>query len=460
MKRRLLSVVITFLLATPLFAQQPWVSAYYAGWMQSYCPPSAIDFGAVTHIMHFSINPDGGSTISWTGNGITASASSAIIQAAHAANKKVLVTCGGWGDASAFAEATNGTNRAAFIANLVNFVVGRGYDGIDIDWEPISNTTQFKLFMPELRAALDAAKPGLLLTMACMDGNASHIAAVQNSIDQINIMTYDMSGAWQGWVVWHNAPIYDGGYKFPGTNSTVPSANADVDDFVKAGIAKSRIGIGADFYGYVWSGVTAPRQTWSSTPSVSDNVPYYQIMNTYGSQPVLWDSIAHAAYISVSTGTGKFVSLDDARTMQAKADYIRSKGIGGIILWELGGGYRSNQPAGQRDLLLQAVKTAFFSPSTAVESAPTNVSAYRLDQNYPNPFNPETSIRFHLAAPGTISLRVFDVLGREAALLASGHHAAGEHTVRFDASRFASGVYIVRLDAGAVLMTRPMSLVR
>lgn len=460
MKRRSLSVVIALLLATPLFAQQPWVSAYYAGWMQTYCPPSAIDFGAVTHIMHFSINPDGGSAISWTGNGLTASASSAIIQAAHAAKKKVLVTCGGWGDASAFAQATNSTNRAAFIANLVKFVVDRGYDGIDIDWEPISNTTQFKLFIPELRAALDAAKPGLLLTMACMDGNASHIAAVQSSLDQINIMTYDMSGAWQGWVVWHNAPIYDGGFRFPGTNSTVPSANADVDDFVQAGIAKSKIGIGADFYGYVWSGVTEPRQSWTTTPSVTDNVPYYQIMNTYGSQPVLWDSIAHAAYISVTTGSGKFVSLDDARTMQAKAEYIRSKGIGGIILWELGGGYRSNQPAGQRDQLLQAVKTAFFSPSTAVEPEPAKVATYRLEQNYPNPFNPETSLRFHLPVAGTISLRVFDLLGREVAVLVAGQRDAGEHTVRFDASRFASGVYIARLEAGDAVRTRLMSLVR
>lgn len=460
MKRYLLVAITVCLLAQPLAAQQPWVSAYYAGWMQTYCPPSAIDFGAVTHIMHFSINPDGGSTISWTGNGITASASSAIIRAAHAANKKVLVTCGGWGDASAFAEATNATNRAAFIANLVSFVVDRGYDGIDIDWEPISSTSQFKLFMPELRAALDAAKPGLLLTMACMDGNASHIAAVQNSIDQINIMTYDMSGAWDGWVVWHNAPVYDGGYKFPGTNRTVPSADADVSDFIAAGIAKGKIGIGADFYGYVWSGVTAPRQTWSSTPSVSDNVPYYQIMNTYGSSPVLWDSIAHAAYISVTTGSGKFISLDDARTMKAKADYIRTKGIGGIILWELGGGYRPSQPAGQRDPLVQAVKTAFFPASTAVGTEPGPPAEYLLEQNFPNPFNPETSIRFQLPSPGTITLRVFDILGHEVATLASGHFAAGEHSVRFDGSRFASGVYIARLDAGNFVRTRSMVLVR
>ncbi len=102
----------------------------------------------------------------------------------------------------------------------MNFVVSRGYDGLDIDWEPISSASQFKLFIPELRAALDAAKPGLLLTIASMGGDGSTIASVQQHFDQINIMTYDMSGAWQGWVVWHNAPVYDGGLKFPGTNNS------------------------------------------------------------------------------------------------------------------------------------------------------------------------------------------------------------------------------------------------
>lgn len=440
--------------------RQPWVSAYYAGWMQTYCPPSAVDFGAVTHIMHFSINPDGGPNISWTGNGLTASASTAIINAAHNAGKKVLVTVGGWGDADGFESGTNATNRAAFIANLVKFVTDRGYDGLDIDWEPVTSSSQFRLFIPELRAALDAAKPGLLLTIASMGGDHRDIAAVQEHFDQINIMTYDMSGAWDGWVVWHNAPVYDGGFRFPGTNRVVPSADGDVDDFLASGIAREKIGIGADFYGYVWSGVTTPRQTWNSTPSVTDNVPYYQLMNTYGAEPVLWDSIAHAAYISVFTGSGKFVSLDDERTMAAKAEYVRSKGIGGMIIWELGGGYRASRPAGERDALLQAVKRAFFQEPTDTGDGPGIAATYGLEQNYPNPFNPSTQLRFHMAADGEARLRVVDILGREVATLAGGVYSRGVHTVRFDASGLAGGIYYARLEAGEGVFIRPMVLLR
>ena len=456
----LLAAGLCLLASTVYGQQQPWVSAYYAGWMQSYLPPSAIDYGAVTHIMHFSIYPSGGAGVGWTDNGITSGASTAIIQAAHAAGKKVIVTCGGWGEAEGFVTATNATNRAAFITNLVTFVVNRGYDGLDIDWEPITSSSQFRLFIPELRAALDAAKPGLLLTIAAMDGDAADIAAVQGSFDQINIMTYDMSGAWQGWVVWHNAPVYDGGLKFPGTNRVVPSADGDVNAYIAAGIAKGKIGIGADFYGYVWSGVTTPRQTWSSTPSVNDNVAYYTLMNTYAANPILWDTVAQAAYISVTTGGGKFISLDDERTMAAKAAYVRNKGIGGMIIWELGGGYRASAPAGQRDDLLQAVKQAFFSQPTDTPEATAPVTEYRLEQNYPNPFNPDTQIRFHLARQGTVTLKVFDLLGREVARLASGEYARGSHAVRFDASALATGVYVSRLETEVQVFTIMMTLLR
>jgi chitinase len=359
MKRFLACLLLTY---TPvLFAQTtPWVSAYYAGWMQGDLPPSAIDFSAVTHIIHFSISPSGGANISGAGNGITPTTSAAICQAAHAAGKKVIITLGGWGDAEGLVTATNATNRAAFVTTLVNFILANGYDGIDIDWEPITSTSQFQLFIPALRAALDLAKPGCFITIAAMDGDGAKIAPVASYFDQINIMTYDMSGAWDGWVTWHNSPIYNGGNKFPGLNTFLPSANGSVDEFIAAGVPKSKIGIGADFYGYVWKGVSQPLQSWSNPPDVTGNVSYAQLMSTYASATALWDSGAGAAYISVPANGGTFVSLDNERTMLAKADYVRNKGIGGIILWELGGGYRPSAPAGQRDKLLQAVKQGFF----------------------------------------------------------------------------------------------------
>jgi chitinase len=74
-----------------------------------------------------------------------------------------------------------------------------------------------------------------------------------------------------------------------------------------------------------------------------------------------WDADAEAVYLSIDAAgaaNDKFVSYDDEQTAQAKVAYVRNRNIGGLIVWELSGGYRPTQPAGQRDPLLQALRQA------------------------------------------------------------------------------------------------------
>jgi hypothetical protein len=84
----------------------------------------------------------------------------------------------------------------------------------------------------------------------------------------------------------------------------------------------------------------------------------------------------------------------------------------------------------------------------------------RLEQNYPNPFNPVTSIRFDLPREGRVVLTVYDMLGRAVATPVDGAMGAGTHTVRFDGSGRASGIYLYRLEAEGVQMSRKMVLMR
>ena len=90
-------------------------------------------------------------------------------------------------------------------------------------------------------------------------------------------------------------------------------------------------------------------------------------------------------------------------------------------------------------------------------SIPTD---YNLEQNYPNPFNPVTSINFAIPKAGLVDLRVYDVLGREVAVLMSGYIPAGNHTAQFDAAAFASGVYFYTLTAGDYSATKKMLLIK
>jgi len=98
-------------------------------------------------------------------------------------------------------------------------------------------------------------------------------------------------------------------------------------------------------------------------------------------------------------------------------------------------------------------------PTVSVEDG-TTPFGFTLNQNYPNPFNPSTQITFNLAQAGNVSLKVFDVLGREVATLVNSELASGAHTVTFDASDLASGLYVYRLDAGNMTATRKMMLMK
>lgn len=85
---------------------------------------------------------------------------------------------------------------------------------------------------------------------------------------------------------------------------------------------------------------------------------------------------------------------------------------------------------------------------------------YILKQNYPNPFNPSTKIEFSIPRDEYVTLKVFDVLGREAAVPVSQNMKAGSYTVDFNASKLSSGVYFYRLEAGRFVSTKKMTVVK
>jgi hypothetical protein len=108
-----------------------------------------------------------------------------------------------------------------------------------------------------------------------------------------------------------------------------------------------------------------------------------------------------------------------------------------------------------------------FSNALLVKLSPELIAAERpvvqslgLLSNYPNPFNTTTHLEFTLPSTQRVALRLYDVLGREVAVLMNEIQTAGQHRVTFDASGLPSGVYLCRLEAGEMMQTRKMALIR
>jgi hypothetical protein len=101
-----------------------------------------------------------------------------------------------------------------------------------------------------------------------------------------------------------------------------------------------------------------------------------------------------------------------------------------------------------------------YSVLTGVDETTQLPDEYRLYQNYPNPFNPVTKIRYELPEESSVSLRIYNLIGEEIAVLADGAQAPGKYEVTWNAAGYASGFYICRIEAGKYVSVRKLVLLK
>jgi hypothetical protein len=117
---------------------------------------------------------------------------------------------------------------------------------------------------------------------------------------------------------------------------------------------------------------------------------------------------------------------------------------------------RSNQLGGS---IITTIK--YVPVLVSVQGQNTNVpTEYALKQNYPNPFNPSTIIRYQLPKDAFVSVKVYDLLGKEVAKLVDETKDAGYYEIVFDAASLTSGLYFYKMQAGDFVTVRKMVVVR
>jgi len=344
----------------------PWVAGYYVGYQKDLYPIADVDFAALTHLFVGRVWPNNEGTLDTTFDIYAVNGpkfATAATAAAHAAGIKTVLMVGGAGVYS-WTSAASATYRATFVAKLVDAMNAYGFDGLDLDWEPLAAADE-----PELTAlaqALRQARPGLILTAPVgwintnfPDPQAAYYASMAPLLDQINIMSYGMAADWPGWESWHSSPLAGE------TGSTPSSISSSVNYYLSIGMPRQRLGIGIGFYGQCWHGVTAPLQSGGTEVADDNTMSYTNIMTDYYSAArVHWDASAQVPYLGSNTAFGpqqcKFVSYDDAQSIAAKGAFVHQNHLGGTIVWTISQGYLPSQPPGQRDPLMQALRTSFL----------------------------------------------------------------------------------------------------
>ncbi|HEB0857261.1 glycoside hydrolase family 18 protein [Citrobacter werkmanii] len=295
-------------------------------------------------------------------------------------NLKVLLSVGGWGARGFSGAAATQESRTVFIQSAQAIVEKYGLDGIDLDWEyPVNGAwglvesqpadrDNFTALLKELRATFGHNK---LVTIA-VGANAESpkswvdVKAIAPLLDYINLMTYDMAYGTQ----YFNSNLYDS-TQWP-TVAAADKYSADfvVNNYLAAGLKPGQMNLGIGFYGRVPKRAIEPGIDWSK-PDAQKNpatqpyfepqhielfkslgvdlskdtyVKYNDIVAKLINDPQKrfsqhWDDEAKVPWLSVQSADGKALfalSFENPRSVTIKADYIKSKGLGGAMFWEYG----------------------------------------------------------------------------------------------------------------------------
>jgi hypothetical protein len=265
------------------------VAAYYPYYYVDILPVSQIRFDQLTDIIFFSAYPNEDGTLNADRlNQEDPNATVDLVQAANDNNVKVWLCVGGSSTGSEYFHTvvTSPFKRALLIEQLMQFSLVNGFEGIDLDWEPITAPFGYATFIRDLKAEM--VPHGLELSVDVYAGINGLNADAFDSVDWLHVMAYDM-------------------YK-ESPHSTYEDALAGLEFWENAGFPRHKMTLGLPFFGR--------------------NIPYNNIYHTYKQIVDLY----HPTPDIDQVGT---INFNGINTIKDKTRYVLENGYGGVMFWEL-----------------------------------------------------------------------------------------------------------------------------
>ena len=277
-------------------------------------------------------------------------------------NLKTLISVGGWSGSAKFSDvALTAASRKTFAQSVATFLQTYRFDGVDIDWEfPVdgglatnvrraADRTNYVLLLQEIRKALDLMTGSRRLLTIAVPASAYYaknfdLVGINTVVDAVNAMEYDFRGEWS-LTTGHQAALFRS-QSDPEYDNAV-AISTSIVYYLNNGMAASKINLGIPLYGRGFANVPATNnglwQPFSGVPrgtfdDASGVFQYWDIKAKIASgifkqfnDTSNWGSYAYSA------ANKTFVSFDDVSTVKEKCNFIKNRGIGGAMFWDLAG---------------------------------------------------------------------------------------------------------------------------
>jgi len=308
-------------------------SATVIGYLPYWVSPSNLPWSQLDILAYFSVEVEADGDLG-SDHGWGDAAALALIDEAHAAGVDVILSATRFGGSALAPLLGSATNRANCIENLVARMIAGNGDGLDIDFEGVnlSNREDMVSFIQDLRAAMDVAQPGSLLTLAtpAIDWNGSwDYDVIADNSDYLFIMGYAFAGSWSD--PQPNAPLDAGG-----PWGTSRSLRWSAQDYVQWGglYNADKFIMGLPLYGYDWE---ATSDQIGADDDGDTDVLFWEDFAARASGATLdYEPVSATPYAVWQEGSQWHqMWYEDVTSITAKAQMARDEGIGGFGFWAM-----------------------------------------------------------------------------------------------------------------------------